>query len=552
MKKLLFLIIVSLVLAGAANATTVWNPVANGIVPPDVGNWNEAANWTEGVPVSFGDSLSYGTHDKGVLNVAGSAECVVNDAQEVYALVLGDGGTGTVASDNVLRITNGGYLSIGDVWMALGYDNPATLIVEKGGEMYSTNHLWWGMQAGSAGSVAKINGGTVICEDAFQLGRLGGACKIYLNAGLLDARYLPNDDDDQRRLFSIAGEPGSLMDVSFGQFTVGGNRLAILEADALAGRITAFGGLGGTLVIDYNETTSGHTSVTATGDPLNRYPTYDDIVEGGPTLSWVNLAPNAPETNVWVDVWLGTDPAFVQDESDPNIWDYVDFVKIESAVEDLTSVVATTPTDGEYLWRVDSYLDGDPCTVTYGLLPDDGDPNTPEPRYGPSVAEGVLMAFFATDDFPATVVIDTLPTATWANKPIQLNATITDPGIVHSPVTILWESDEPNAVFKDPGTLLEDNTIEDPTVTVNYNSGAFNVTVTVSDDSIVPAGPDATDTVDLDCRQNACAAGRNAVGLAGDYPADATADCEHDLADFAIIANDWLIDYALTEPMPIP
>ena len=37
-------------MASMSIAATVWNPAGNGIVPPDTGNWNVAANWTNNVP----------------------------------------------------------------------------------------------------------------------------------------------------------------------------------------------------------------------------------------------------------------------------------------------------------------------------------------------------------------------------------------------------------------------------------------------------------------------------------------------------------------------
>ena len=51
-KKLIYLMCFVLVLglAGLASAATVWNPAANGIIPPATGDWGEAANWTNGIP----------------------------------------------------------------------------------------------------------------------------------------------------------------------------------------------------------------------------------------------------------------------------------------------------------------------------------------------------------------------------------------------------------------------------------------------------------------------------------------------------------------------
>ena len=120
-------------LASAASAATVWNPAANAIVPPATGDWGVAANWTNDVP---------GVADvKAVFNVDGAAECVVTDAQTFSDLVQGDNGPG-----GVIRVVDGGSLTTTGGWMAVGYNNTAKLIVERGGVCNFGSHLWWGMQ----------------------------------------------------------------------------------------------------------------------------------------------------------------------------------------------------------------------------------------------------------------------------------------------------------------------------------------------------------------------------------------------------------------------
>lgn len=256
----------------------------------------------------------------------------------------------------------------------------------------------------------------------------------------------------------------------------------------------------------------------ASSDPMNRSPIYGELVPTGPvTLSWVNLLPVPPATSVWVDVWFGTDPY-----QDPN-GVYADFTKIVDAGQDVTTAfISTVP--GTYFWQVDTYVDGAPV----------GDP-----------VEGFIMYFNTTDDLPPTVVIDTLPTATWANEPITLNATVTDDG--KSAVSVVWTADEPNAVFFNESYTYPTATA---TVTVNYNSGPFNVTLTVSDD----INPNAhSDTLGLDCADNPCQAARNVIGLVANYPGDFDGNCIIDLGDFATeIAAKWLEDYTLTEPEVMP
>ena len=524
MKKLL-LIIVSLVLAGVANAS-VWNPAGNGIVPPDVGLWSDGGNWTpNGVPTSA---------DTVVFNLADPAECQVTGAQQCGTFVMGDHGAAS-PQNAVLCIMPGASLTMGwtNGWCAIGHSRDAgSVIVERGALLDIDAHLYIGMNDGGSGRLI-INGGTVLVADTFRYGREAGAeGYVDLNAGLFQARYL-----------NSTGPYGGLFDIAFGKYRLTGGENSDrdrLQRDIDNVYITCFGGAGTPIV---TQEANGDWCVICNpdDDPLARTPTYDAIVAWTTwdrTLSWINLPANSG-SDVWVDVRFGTDPS-----QNPN-GVYADFPLLVDAGLNTTSFgPVSTPANGDYLWRVDTYLDGDPCTVVYG---DDGDPNT-SPEQENNIDVGFLMVFFATDDFPPEVVIDTLPTATWANEPITLNATTTDDAA--SIVTHAWTSNDPNARFSpsiDGG--LTGNT-EDTAVTVNYNSGAFNVTLTVDDDSPIPG--DVIATLGLDCRQNPCGAARNAVGRADDYPADVAVDCEHGLADFAVIANDWLVDYALTEPEEIP
>lgn len=67
MKKVLVMCVTAaVVLTGVTNAatTTVWNPAANGIYPPDAGLWSDGANWTGGTAPE-GDY-------KGVYNAGGA------------------------------------------------------------------------------------------------------------------------------------------------------------------------------------------------------------------------------------------------------------------------------------------------------------------------------------------------------------------------------------------------------------------------------------------------------------------------------------------------
>jgi len=234
-------------------ANTVWNPVANGIVPPDVGNWGDAANWASGLP-GFGPD-----HDpndaldpKAVFNVADAAECQVTDTQSCWDLVMGEDGAG-----GVLRVVDGGTLTTEGAWMSVGYNDTATLIVEEGGVCNFAGHLWWGMGDG-ADAIIEINGGTITGGRDFGLGWHDGVpssgvatAKVYVNSGTLNIHHWDGTG---------AIQPGSFIDIELGFVTIGGDQTGAVGGYVAAGRITAYGG-SGRVLYDYNITNPDKTTI---------------------------------------------------------------------------------------------------------------------------------------------------------------------------------------------------------------------------------------------------------------------------------------------------
>jgi alpha-galactosidase len=83
-----------------------------------------------------------------------------------------------------------------------------------------------------------------------------------------------------------------------------------------------------------------------TPHPLSPVPEDGAIIPGGNVaLNWTNLSPHIG-SNVWVDVWFGTDPA--------------NLTKVLDGGLNATTTNVNVSTSGTYFWRVDSYLDGDP------------------------------------------------------------------------------------------------------------------------------------------------------------------------------------------------
>jgi alpha-galactosidase len=79
-------------------------------------------------------------------------------------------------------------------------------------------------------------------------------------------------------------------------------------------------------------------------DPQNPSPNDGSTVPAGNVvLGWTNLTP-ATGSNVWVDVWFGTNASAL--------------TKVVSAAQNLTTHTVSAPTAATYYWRIDSYLNG--------------------------------------------------------------------------------------------------------------------------------------------------------------------------------------------------
>jgi len=535
MKKLLLLIIVGLALTGVASAIDVsWDALDDGTPPLDEANAADAVNWTD-------DALPTGA-DKVKFWMTGAAICIVDSPVVWGQLVQGDNGAAVTPEENYIIIRDGGYIDGGaySSWHAIGYNRPAKMVIERGGTWSAgDNHLWLGFNSGADGCVLEVNGGTLTNDAAIQLGRGGGGIDIYLNAGLIDVTRFAGD------LIDTADTSGSSFDIGFGTFRINRTNLdASIQGQINAGLITAFGeqgddGVGAEIV--YDEPGDGHTYLTAIGDPLQRDPTYDGYGDrAGDTvdLSWVNLDSIPGGNDVWVDVYFGTD--ITQDANGV----YADFNLVADAEKNLTTKNVPTPDEGaEYIWRVDTYLTGDPAVFDY--VNDPNDERTKD--------TGLTMYFKAISDFPVeSAVIDTPPYVTWKNEPIAMQATIDDDS--QSDVTVTWTADDPNAVFSTPVTVIPSGStypfVVTTDVTVDYHAAQFVVTVTAEDESIVVAP--ATDTVQHDCADNPCQATTAVLGLDDDHPGDVALDCVIDLGDIVELALDWTTQYALPEPTPIP
>ncbi len=227
MKKnyLLILMMTFLTSAVFAQTTTIWNPAANA---SSTGLWSEAANWTTGI-VPEGDY-------KVVFNVPAAQECVLDDAHSITQIVMGDGAAG-----ETLRVANGGTLTTGVVWSAIGYNSTATMVVDTGGVVNFGEHLWVGWDPGSD-AVVELNGGTINVAQMTGLGWNGGKGAIYVKSGFLN---LGNLDP-------VASIKDGFIEISAGVMTIIGDKVTAVNDYITAGKITATGG-SGDFVINYDD-----------------------------------------------------------------------------------------------------------------------------------------------------------------------------------------------------------------------------------------------------------------------------------------------------------
>jgi len=150
---------------------------------------------------------------------------------------------------------------------------------------------------------------------------------------------------------------------------------------------------------------------------------------------------------------------------------------------------------------------------------------------------------------------------TWSGQPAQLdpNVVYNDPNDPGANLIYLWtansDNSEPNAVVVfDPAINPADPNTSDaltPTVTITKDPGdPITVTLTLA---VHPEGKPMSviaNTMQIDVYDDACQAAK------ADNPdsirqSDINADCTTNLLDLAIVAQSWLVDTALDEPVPL-
>ncbi|UCG59747.1 MAG: hypothetical protein JSU70_09555 [Phycisphaerales bacterium] len=468
-----------LLMAGMASAATVWNPAANGIFPPATADWGVAANWTNDVP---------GVADgKAVFNVPDAAECVVTDAQSFNQFVQGDNGPG-----GVIRVMDGGSLTTGAVWSAVGYNNTAHMIVETGGSVTFGEHMWVGLQEGGPGTL-DIIGGSIRVSEMTGLGWDNGTGFVNVIAGLLDLHNLHPTDSIKE---------GSVMDVRNGIVTIDGDHAWKIDDYVAAGRIVGFDGQG-TVNADFDVRNAGKTTVTAV-HPLEPFPSTEGsaVPPGEVTLSWTLPDPCVPGQQVPVDVYFTDDYYALKEFEDPAS------IRVVRA-SNVTSVTVTAVGQTRYYWAVDAYVG-----------------SATDPVYGP------IFSFWVGNQAPA-VEISADPPAAWLpdGNDVSLDGTVTD-DVTENPATtwsVVAEPNENTAIFATP--------TEEDTIVSFKEVGVYTLRLTADDGE--PADNIGTAEITIEVFENSCEAAKSLPDFVP-IPGDLDADCKEDFLDFAIFADGWL------------
>jgi len=136
--------------------------------------------------------------------------------------------------------------------------------------------------------------------------------------------------------------------------------------------------------------------------------------------------------------------------------------------------------------------------------------------------------------------------ATWSGADL----TLSDVNVVNNSdpfadLTFAWSADP------EDGVVFDSNTIEFPTITITKaTSNPSVVTLTLVVNNAGSGHQDVIDTMDIEVYDDFCEAAKG-IGTAVSFDSsDINRDCITDLRDFAELAALWLVDYALTGPVP--
>jgi len=312
-KKNFCLIIVILVLGIVGSAFAIDTNWTNSGGDRD---WDNASNWDAGVPTAA---------DKAGIRAGMANGPIISSGTSAVAnqLVCGDW-----QNTDVMDIT-GGTLTTSS-WFILGYgpSDDGTFNI-SGGVATATST----MQVGRDG-VGRVNitGGTfAVPNTTLELGALTGSGHVQLYGGVITCSG-----------FSMSST--SSMDITEGTLIINGDATSLINGYIGSGLIVAYAGSGNVLM-DYNITNAGKTTVTAQTGEKAGYPTPANGATGvsiNADLSWSSGIYATSQ-----DVYFGTD-------STPDAGEF------QGNQTETTFTLPELALDTAYFWRIDGVDVGNP------------------------------------------------------------------------------------------------------------------------------------------------------------------------------------------------
>jgi len=189
-------------------------------------------------------------------------------------------------------------------------------ITMTGGTLEIGSYIWWGDGQDSHGTFY-MSGGTVTTGSEFELGWGGGTGTWIMTGGTVTCPELiiPTGSGAAGELFLHGGtfNVGSqglemsdvgMIDVGDGILIVDGDQTATIQGYIDSGLITAYGG-GGRVLLDYDSTNAGKTTLASAWTGVAYNPNPDDGTYYPDT--WANISWSADEAAVSHDVYFGDD-----------------------------------------------------------------------------------------------------------------------------------------------------------------------------------------------------------------------------------------------------
>jgi hypothetical protein len=263
-------------------------------IPADPNNnhWNVNNNWSAGVPPISGEDVYIDRNTR--------LQPLVDASITAVGGVVRMGGTSGGGTTNKLTVTGGSTTFTGHFIMGEGAGSKATL--EVSGGSFQSNTLWVG---NSGKATVLITGGKITTKaESLYVDRFNKvSCVIYLYGGVIE------------QTGSIYMGSGGLIDITEGTLIFSGDRRGTVNGYITAGKIKAYSGAS-TVVVDYNTTNPGKTTVTAVilKKAWKPSPTVGAVVEDLQTdLSWMSGSGAVSHT-----VYFGTSQTAVA-SGDPSV-----------------------------------------------------------------------------------------------------------------------------------------------------------------------------------------------------------------------------------------